>query len=93
MRRGWRRIGRTSVRWRTPGSPGPRLRPDCGHRARIAPHASWTGGAGGDLQQLASLFTRLDRIARAAGVTHVSEQRAYAPWAEEVKKLLDAARR
>ena len=29
----------------------------------------------------------------AAGVTHVSEQRAYGLWAEEVRKLLDAARR
>ncbi|HTK78513.1 MAG TPA: DUF4838 domain-containing protein [Gemmataceae bacterium] len=51
------------------------------------------GEAGGDLQQLATLFPRLDRVARAAGVTHVSEQRAYGPWAEELKKLLDAARR
>jgi hypothetical protein len=44
-----------------------------------------------DLRQLRSLFPRLDRIARAAGVTHVSEHRGYEPWAGEVKKLLDGA--
>jgi hypothetical protein len=57
--------------------------------------ADWAraGRAGSDLQQLAALLPRLDRIARAAGVTHVSEQRAYGPWADEVKKLLGAAPR
>jgi hypothetical protein len=55
--------------------------------SRLADRAR-RGGAGVDLQQQAALFTRLDRIARAAGVTHVSEQRAYGAWAEEVKKLL-----
>jgi hypothetical protein len=50
-----------------------------------------TGPAERDLQQLRALFPRLDRIARAAGVTHVSEHRGYQPWAEEIKKLLEAS--
>jgi hypothetical protein len=46
-----------------------------------------------DVQQLQSLFARFDRIARQAGVTHVSEQGRYDPWAAEIKKLLsDGAR-